>query len=65
MSIYFRVKLSEALRQVKKQHFKVKFWNWGSMTIGHLPSAQVFAQKLLHPILYQIATAYALYLILM
>ena len=33
MSIYFRVKLSEALRQVKKQHFKVKFWNWGPSTI--------------------------------
>ena len=26
---------SETLRQVKKQHFKVKFWKLGSLTIWH------------------------------
>ena len=32
------------MRQVKKQPFKVKFWNWGSMKIWHnLPSGSFFA----------------------
>ena len=32
------------MRQVKKQPFKVKFWNWGSMKIWHnLPSGRFFA----------------------
>ena len=32
------------MRQVKKQPFKVKFWNWGSMQIWHnLTSGRFFA----------------------
>ena len=34
-------KFYAALRQVKKQHFKVKFWNWGPLTIWpYLTSAR-------------------------
>ena len=28
-------KFCEALRQVKNQHFKVKFWDWDPITIWH------------------------------
>ena len=44
---------SEAMRQVKKQHFKVKFWNWGPIIIWNkLKCVHIFlSQKSLHPIL--------------
>ena len=40
----------EALRQVKKQEIKVKFWILGPITVyNNMTCAQFFFQKSLHP----------------
>ena len=44
--------VSEAMRQVKKQHFEVKFWNWGPETIWNiLKCVPNLFQKSLRPII--------------
>ena len=35
-------KFSEALRQVKRQHYEMKFWNWGPTTIWHNMESEAF-----------------------
>ena len=50
--MHFRVtdKFSEALRLAKKLHFKVKFWNGGSLTIWHnMKCIQIFFSKITSP----------------
>ena len=38
------------MHQLKKQHFKVKFWNWGPITIWYNKTCvNFFVQKSLHP----------------
>ena len=40
----------EAMRQVKKQQIKVKFWIWGPRTVYYnMTFAQNYFQKSLHP----------------
>ena len=38
------------MHQAKKQHFKVKFWNWDPLTIWHIMPFVQFFFKTLHPI---------------
>ena len=49
--VIFQSTSSGALRPVKKQHFIVKFWNWGPLTIWrNMTSVRFFSsQKPLHP----------------
>ena len=51
-TFYFRLPpISEAMRQAKNKHLKVKFWNWCPITIWHsMKCVQFFSsQKSLHP----------------
>ena len=49
----------QALRPVKNQHFKMKFWNWGPIIILHsLKCVRLFSlQKTLHPIVHGALTS--------
>ena len=50
--VHFKVtvKFSESLRQAKKQHFTMKFWNWGLITIWHnMKCVQFFSSKIIPP----------------
>ena len=45
-----QAKFSEALRQVKKQQIKLKFWIWGPITVYYnMTCGQILFQKSLHP----------------
>ena len=43
------VKIFEALRQAKKQHFKGKLWKWGPITIWHNMNCVQFFFKITPP----------------
>ena len=46
----FRLTFSEALRQFKKQHFKIKLQNWGPIIIWHnLTCVQFFSLSKIPP----------------
>ena len=46
-----QAKFSEALRQVRKQQIKVKFWIWGPITVNYNKTfaKNIFFQESLHP----------------
>ena len=46
-NVFKQSKISAALRQDKKQHFKVRFWNWGPISIWYnMSSVQFFSGHL-------------------
>ena len=48
--ITVQAKFAEALRRVKKQQIKLKFWIWGPITVYYnMTCGQILFQKSLHP----------------